>query len=155
MPLKIVAWRERWFWGILAFVATMGVVFMPREMYPGDPVTVREETRAILLHGELVVEPFVAKHYAETQEKGQYVVEHPTNGRSYSNYGSMLAFAYILPMAAEWFIEGDLPAFASPRRVIYLNAFNILMSLLIAASLYRTARRFDAAPWVAAVFVGL
>jgi hypothetical protein len=155
MQTDIVAWRERWFWVLLAFVATISVVFMPREMYPGDPVTVREETRAILLHGELAVEPFVAKHYAETQEKGQYVVEHLRNGRSYSKYGSMLAFAYILPMAAEWLLEGELPPFSSPRRTLYLNAFNILMSLLIAASLYRTARRFEAADWVAASFVSL
>jgi hypothetical protein len=148
-------YREREFWLLLAFVFVMGVVFMPREMYPGDPVTVREETRAILLHGELAVEPFVAKHYAETQERGQYVVENPNNGRSYSKYGSMLALVYVLPMAAEWFVEGDLPVFGSPRRTLYLNAFNILMSLGIAASLYRIARRFEAAPWMAATFVAI
>jgi hypothetical protein len=147
--------RERWLWALLAFVATMGVVFMPKEMYPGDPVAVREETRAILLRRELAVEPGVARHYAETQERGQFVVENERNGRSYSKYGSMLAVAYILPMSVEWFVEGDLPAFGSPRRVVYLNAFNILIALLIAASLYRTARRFGAAPWVGALFVSM
>lgn len=147
--------RERMFWWLQAFVAFMGILFMPREMYPGDPVTVREETRAILLHGELAVEPFVAKHYAETQERGQYVVENPNNGRSYSKYGSMLAVAYVLPMAVEWFVEGELPVFGSQRRTLYLNAFNILLSLLIAASLYRIARWFEADPWIAATYVAL
>ena len=148
-------WRERTLWLLLAFVALMGTVFMPREMYPGDPVTVREETRAILLHRELAVEPRVATHYGETQERGQYVVENPNNGRSYSKYGSMLAVAYVLPMAVEWFVEGELPVFSSPRRPLYLNGFNILLTLLTAASLYRTARRFGTQAWVSAVFVSL
>jgi hypothetical protein len=98
---------DRELWYLLAAVAVMGIVFMPREMTPGDPFAVREETRAILLHGELALEPSVAKHYAQTQERGQYVVENPNNGRTYSKYGSMLALAYVLPMAVEWCIEGE------------------------------------------------
>ena len=138
----------------MAIVATVGVVGMPREMYPGDPVTMREETRAILLRGELAVSEVVVREYA-SGEPGQYIVDNPHNGRSYSKYGSMAAWFYLLPMGVEKLVEGSLPPFQSQRRVIYLNVFNVMLSLLVAASLFRTAQRFGAAPWVAATYVGL
>jgi len=139
---------------LLAIVVIVGVVGMPRETYPGDPVTIREETRAILLRGELAVSEVVVREYA-SGEPGQYIVDNPRNGRSYSKYGSMAAWAYLLPMGVEKLVEGSLPPFRSQRRVIYLNVFNVLLSLLVAASLFRTAQRFGAAPWVAATYVGL
>ena len=123
-------------------------------MYPGDPMAMREETRAILLRGELAVSEVVVREYA-TSELGQYIVDNPRNGRSYSKYGSMAAWFYLLPMGIERLIEGGLPPFSSPRRVVYLNFFDVLLSLLVAASLFRTAQRFGAAPWVAATYVGL
>jgi hypothetical protein len=55
-------------------------------MYPGDPVTMREETRAILLRGELAVSDRVVREYS-SGEPGQYIVDNPRNGRSYSKYG--------------------------------------------------------------------
>jgi hypothetical protein len=134
-------------------VALVGIVTMPAEMYPGDPVTMREETRAILLERELAVAEAVAQHYAQIGEPGQYVVENPGNGRSYSKYGSLAALFYTIPMGVEWLSEGDLPPFTSERRVLYLNIFNLVLSVLLATSVYHTARRFDAAPWVAATFV--
>ena len=139
----------------MALVAIVGFAVMPSEIYPGDPMTMREETRAILLHGELAVSDVAVRNYATTGEPGQYIVDHPTNGRSYSKYGSMAAWFYLVPMGLENLIEGGLPPFVSERRVLYLNIFNIVLSLLVAASIYRTARRFDAVPWVAATFVGL
>ncbi|NCY03033.1 MAG: hypothetical protein EBX36_09030, partial [Planctomycetia bacterium] len=142
-------WPGRW---LLAAVAVVGIVAMPREMYQGDPVTMREETRSILLRGELAVSDVVVREYA-SGEPGQYIVENPRNGRSYSKYGSMAAWLYLLPMGMECLVEGGLPPFGSPRRVLYLNAFNLLLSLLIAASLFRTARRLGAAAGVAATFV--
>ena len=101
----------------MAIVATVGVVGMPREMYPGDPVTMREETRAILLRGELAVSEVVVREYA-SGEPGQYIVDNPHNGRSYSKYGSMAAWFYLLPMGVEKLVEGSLPPFQSQRRVI-------------------------------------
>ena len=153
--MTAITWHERPFRVLMGLVALVGIAVMPREMYPGDPFTMREETRAILLHGELAVSDVVVRNYAQNGEPGQYVVDHPTNGRSYSKYGSMAAWFYLLPMGLENLIEGELPPFVSNRRVLYLNIFNIVLSLLVAASIYRTARRFDAAPWVAATFVGL
>jgi hypothetical protein len=67
----------------------------------------------------------------------------------------MAAWMYLVPMGAELLIEGELPPLSSPRRVVYLNIFNIALSILVAASIYRTARRFDAKPWMAALFVAL
>lgn len=139
---------------LVALVAVVGVACMPREMYPGDPVTMREETRAILLRGELAVSDVVVREYA-AGEPGQYIVENPRNGRSYSKYGSMAAWLYLLPMGLEKLIEGDLPPFGSRRQVVYLNGFNVVLSLLVAASLFRTAQRFGAASWSAAAYVGL
>jgi len=150
-PAVLKAWPG---WLLLAVVATVGVVCMPRDMYPGDPMAMREETRAILLRGELAVSEVVVREYASS-DPGQYIVDNPRNGRSYSKYGSMAAWFYLLPMGIERLIEGGLPPFSSPRRVVYLNIFNVLLSLLVAASLFRTAQRFGAAPWLAATYVGL
>lgn len=146
-------WRERSLWALVGLVFGLGFLYMPAEMYPADPITMREETRAILLHGELAVEDIVARNYRMQGEPGQYVVDNPRNDRSYSKYGSMAAWMYVLPMGAELLIEGTLPAISSPRRVVYLNIFNVAMSVLVAASIYRTARRFEASPWAATLFV--
>lgn len=148
-------WRERPLWALVALVLILGTVCMPAEIYPGDPFAMREETRAILLRGELAVDDAVARSYRTTGEAGQYVVDNPRNDRSYSKYGSMAAWMYLLPMGAELLVEGELPPFSSPRRVVYLNIFNIVLSVLVAASIYRTARRFDARPRTAALFVAL
>lgn len=144
--------KESSFWLLLAVVLVVNVVFMPRDMYPGDPVTMREETRAMLLHGELAVEDVVAKAYGDN---GQFVVVNPRNGRAYSKYGSMSAMMYLVPMALEKLVEGDLPPMNSPNRVVYLNLFNLVMSLIAAALIYKTARRLGGAPNVAALYVGL
>lgn len=146
---------ERSLWVLLGLIAVVGIVAMPKELYPGDPFAMREETRAILLHGELAVERSVVKNYETTGEPGQYVVDHPTNGRAYSKYGSMAAWMYLIPLGFEKLFEGELPMFVSPRRVLYLNLFNIALSLLVGASLYRTARRFGGPDWLAAAFVAL
>jgi len=148
-------WQNRVFLALTALIAIVGVAVMPKEVYPGDPMTMREETRAILLRREMAVSDFVVRDYLTTGDTGQYIVDNPNNGRSYSKYGSMAAWFYLLPMGVERLIEGSLPPFFSPRRVLYLNIFNIIMSLLVAASLFRTAERFGAVPWVAATFVGI
>jgi hypothetical protein len=138
---------------LLATVIAVGVVAMPAELYPGDPMTMREETRAILLRRECALSDSIAEHYRNTSEIGQYVVDNPRNGRSYSKYGSMAAWFYLLPMAVERVVEGALPPFVSPRRILYLNAFNIVLAALTAASIYRTVCRFGAPPWAATVYV--
>lgn len=75
---------------------------MPGEIYPGDPVTMREETRAILLRGELAVSDEVVRQYSRG-EPGQYIVDNPRNGRSYSKYGSMAAWFYLVySTALQW-----------------------------------------------------
>lgn len=146
-------WREGPLWALVGLVLVLGVVFMPAEVLPGDPLTMREESRAILLHGELAVEDELVAKYAAAGEAGQYVVENPRTGRSYSKYGSMSAWMYCLPLGLELLVAGELPAFDSPSRLVYLNLFNVALSVAVAASIYRTARRFDATPWAAAAFV--
>jgi hypothetical protein len=54
MTLK-QTWQERPLRALVALVLLLGVVYMPAQIYPADPLTMREETRAILLHGELAV----------------------------------------------------------------------------------------------------
>jgi len=138
---------------LLAIVVVVGVVAMPGELYPGDPFAMREEARAILLRGEYALTDSIAHHYGAMSEFGQYVVDHPRTGRAYSKYGSMAAWFYVVPMAVERMIDGGLPPLNSDRRLIYLNVFNIVLSVLAAASLYRTALRFRAPPWTATAFV--
>jgi hypothetical protein len=136
-----------------AIVIVLGVIAMPAEIYPGDPMAMREEARAILLRGEYAITDSIAQHYRNTSEVGQYVVDHPETGRAYSKYGSMAAWFYVLPMAVERVVEGSLPPFVSERRLIYLNGFNIVLSVLVAASLQRTAMRFGAQRGIATAFV--
>jgi uncharacterized protein (DUF486 family) len=140
-------------WALLATVIAVGAVAMPAELYPGDPMAMREEARAILLRGEYAITDSIAQHYRDTSEIGQYVVDNPRNGRSYSKYGSMASWFYVLPMAVERVVEGDLPPFVSTRRILYLNIFNVVLSALIATSLHRTAQRFGATPWTATAYV--
>jgi hypothetical protein len=138
---------------LVTTVIAVGIAVMPAEIYPGDPVTMREESRAILLRGEYAITDSVAQHYRETSETGQYVVDNPRNGRSYSKYGSMAAWFFVLPMAVERIVDGGLPPYVSESRLAYLNIFNVVLSALVAASLHRTARRMGALPWIATAYV--
>lgn len=153
--MHIDVWVERPLQILVAVVLVMGAVFAPAEIYPGDPMTMREEARSIVERGELAISDAVVKNYEETSELGQFVVTNPRNGRSYSKFGSMAAWFFVVPLAAEKLVSGALPPYVSESRLFYLNVFNLALSVLIAASLYRTARRFDADSWIAATFVGL
>jgi hypothetical protein len=153
--MTIDIWIERPLWILIAVVLVVGAVFAPAEIYPGDPMTMREEARSILERGELAISDAVARNYDETSEVGQFVVTNPRNGRSYSKFGSMSGWFFVVPLAAEKLAHGTLPPFTSESRLFYLNVFNLALSVLIAASLYRTARRFEADPRAAATFVGI
>src|SRR3954465_8596537 len=89
-------------WMACAVVALLAVIISvlswPRFRYGTDPIAVREEARAILLQGELNVDPNL---YAPLAKPGQFYVQNPRNGRWYSKYGIFGAIASLPPLVAE------------------------------------------------------
>lgn len=141
---------DKTLWLLLLFVTLMGVAWMPQEIYPGDPIAMREESRSILLHQQLSIEAETQKVYGNN---GQYVVQNPRNGLWYSKYGSMTSLMFMVPLSIELLIEGSLPPRSSPSRAFYLNLYNVLLSVLCAALIYRAARRFNIEARWAACFI--
>lgn len=137
---------------LLAMVFGIGFISMPSQTYIGDPYTWREESRSLVLNGSLAIETPGAKEFGDL---GEFFVTNPRDGKLYSKYGIMNGLLNALPLAAERVATGQLPAWDSPKRVLYLNVFYILISMGIAFFLFRICGFFSSSPWLSVVFVFL
>jgi hypothetical protein len=119
--------------GLLALV--ISVVGWPLHTYGADPVVVREEARAILLHGQLAVETPTAPF----NKPGEYYVQNPRNGGWYSKYGVFGSVASLPPLLAERVFTGELPPRDSETRTAFLNYWNTVLTVCVVVGLVRVA----------------
>jgi hypothetical protein len=116
---------------LLALVTLVNLVALPREQYIGDPVAIRTEAVNLLRTGRLGVPAEIATRMGE---RGQYFYENTRTGRWFSKYGVLNTLLYVPPLLAERAVTGSLP-WLSPRRLAFLNAYNLALGLLSAAYL--------------------
>jgi hypothetical protein len=137
-------------------VAVLLVATMPRFIYPGDPVTIRESTRSLLQTGDISVEPQVA---ARLGERGQYFFYNEARDKWYSKYGLLNSVLYVPPLWAEQLVVGSLGPLDQMNEAEYwwhcllLNSYNILVSLGISIYLFRISRLYARNPWICGMFV--
>ena len=122
-------------WTLLAIVFVVNGLAMPKETYPGDPLAMREESRAIL-EGHLNVPPEIATKFGDP---GQFFVKNIRSGDYYSKYGLMNSVFFVPPLWLEKIFEGDVKALDAPSRTFYLNLNNWVWSLILAFFLYALA----------------
>lgn len=125
---------------IIAFVIVLGVVFMPRTQYIGDPLAVRLEAWSILQNGSIEIPANFAE---EAGEPGQYFVKNIRNGRYYCKYGILNAVASLPALIAERLLCGELVPFRDNPRTLILNIWNIILSAVLAALLVKLASLFS------------
>ncbi len=116
---------------LLAVVTLVNVLALPREEYVGDPVAIRIETISLLRTGRLGVPAEIASRMGT---RGQYFYENRGKGRWFPKYGVLNTLMYVPPLMAERMATGSLP-WLSPRRVAFLNIYNLLLAAATAAYL--------------------
>lgn len=135
---------------LAAFLAlALSLLAWPAQTYGTDPLAYREEARALLL-GRLHVDP--PPPSGRFSRPGDYFVPNPRDGHWYSKYGTFNAIASLPPLAAERLVTGALPPFDSPSRLAFLNAWNSVLTALLAALLVRLALLYTPRPGVAILF---
>ncbi len=136
---------------LVACVIVLGIIFMPRTQYIGDPLAVRLEAWSLLENGSIEI----PAEYAETAgEPGQYFVKNISNGRYYCKYGILNALFSLPALMAERLVCGELVPFRDNPRTLILNIWNILLSAVLAALLAKLASLFSEKAWPVCLWTG-
>lgn len=132
----------------LVVTLVLSVASWPLHFYGSDPVAVREEARALITRGTLdVVTP-----PAPWDRPGEYFVQNTRTGAWVSKYGLFSTIAVTPPLAVEYWTTGELPPLDSRDRVLLLNAWNTVMTVVLAGVLVRLGSLFTGRAWVMAGF---
>lgn len=135
---------------LAAAVAVFNFAWMPGQFLDGDPAGWREEARSIVLRGELgVPEQFASRFF----EPGQYFVRNEASGRYYSKYGIMNAVMSLPPMGLQHATTGGIGEAGTYPSLLVTNLWNVLLSAVLAALLYRLAGAYTQRVAVRMLFV--
>ena len=151
-PIRNSSHSRHWIAPVALLVAVFAINFaaMPALWFPGDPYAWREETRSMLRDGTLHVDA----HFAEQSgDRGQYFVFNPGNGQWHSKYGVMNSLMALPPMKLEQLLTGRLPREGELPNLLIFNLYNILLSLVVCALLYRITGWYTQRSWVRVVYV--
>jgi hypothetical protein len=118
-------------------VIVVNLAFMPGVMMVGDPEAWRREAYSILLHGRLEVPGDQIGG-----EPGQWFAQNVRTGAYYSKYGVMNALMVLPPMLLQYVWAGTDWALGSRPWLLPYNLWNIALSALLAALLYRAAAAY-------------
>jgi hypothetical protein len=124
---------------LLAFVFAITFLTMPGRYYIGDPHYWQEEAIHFINNHDL----WLANDSVPDIAKDQYAVFNPKDGHYHSKFGVMNAILTLPPLIVERLATGELPPARPPARVLFLNLYNVVLSVLIAAALYRLTARFS------------
>ena len=129
-------------------VVVVGVACMPGVLMEGDPNAWRQEAHSIFLRGELEVpRQFVFGDF------GQWFAQNVRTGTYYSKFGVMNALMTLPPMWLQYVSGGaDWALSVRPWLMLY-NLWNIALSALLAALLYRAAAPYTPRLALRATFV--
>ncbi|MCO6456392.1 MAG: phospholipid carrier-dependent glycosyltransferase, partial [Pirellulaceae bacterium] len=147
---------RRWPWLLWLVTGGLLLLTMPRFLYVGDPLTIRATTIHLLREADLSAPSEVATRFGE---RGQHFYQHPGNQRWYSKYGVLNALAYVPPLLVESFVSGELRHYHQlddtqlATRGLWLNLWNVLLSLILATYLYYLAGLHGGSPRAAWWFV--
>lgn len=144
--------RDPWLWGLLGLVFATSFISMPALRYDGDVNAWEMEAESLVHRGELAVRPSVAE---SVPPGAPYFVFNRETGHWYSKYGIGNTLIYALPLAFERFVLGDTTLdppneifgrsagpYSITRRLMLFNAFNLMLTGLLALVLYRLARLY-------------
>ena len=135
VPLAVVA------------VVLINFVTMPAMEYHGDARAVRMQAIAILNQGRLAVPDAVAKRFGP---RGNYFYQ-TNEGAWYPKFGILNTFIYLPFLALEKAMKGQI-AYDGEHPLV-LNLLNLFAAAGTVFYLFRLARRYTNADWIACFFV--
>jgi hypothetical protein len=135
---------------LLLGVAAVNFIWMPGEFLSGDPHAWREETRSLLLYGELNV-PFEAADMGS--ERGQYLTQNERNGLYYSKFGIANSLLALPPMWLERALGGNIEQRGRSPSLLLANLWNMVFSVALAALLYALSAAYSRRIAVRVLFV--
>ncbi|MCE9589281.1 MAG: hypothetical protein K8S99_02020 [Planctomycetes bacterium] len=140
---------------LLLVVAGVDLLCMPAGFSAGDPPIWREEAKAVL-RGQLSVDSRLIDTFGKN---GEYLVQNTRNARWYSKYGIVNSLMALPPMLIDRWVAGALRPMGVEPDLWIFNLYQIFLSLLVCAVLYRltgwyTPRITTRVLYVLAVFYG-
>jgi len=139
---------------LVLLVGAINFITMPSMFYPGDNFAVRMETANWLMTGNLGID---YSHREEmrgfTEVRGQYLYENDTRRKFFSKYGLGCTLQYLPPcLWQKWTVGGDLNV-ANDSLLFKINVWQVVLSMILAFYLFKTARFFTRSDWMASAFV--
>lgn len=131
-------------------MAAVNFVWMPGEFLDGDPHAWREETRSLLLHGELKVPAAYAQRFGEP---GQYFVRNERTGLYYSKYGVANVLFTLPPMWLQQAVGGDITVTGRLPSLFLFNLWYVALGAVLAALLYALSAAYSGHVSVRVLFV--
>ncbi len=140
---------------LLAGVACIQVATMPSMFYPGDNFAPRAEVADLLATGNWGIDYAYRENLGGfVAERGQYLYENDARQKFFSKYGVGYSLFYLPPLLAEKLYTGTIvPMQGTRSQMLFLNLYQVLITLIIAAYLYLLARLYTPRRWLCAVFV--
>ncbi len=130
--------------------AVVGFLWMPAEFVDGDPHAWREETRSLLLRGELNVP---AEYVRTFGEPGQYFARNERTGLYYSKYGLANVLFTLPPMWLQQALGGDLTVVGRLPSLFLFNLWYIALSAALAGLLYALSTAYSSRVATRVMFV--
>jgi hypothetical protein len=124
---------------LLAGVAAVNFLCMPGEFAAGDPHVWREETRSIVLSGELNV-----PSAGLLGERGAYFAQNERNGLHYSKFGIANSLLAVPPLWLEKALGGDITRPGRLPSLLLVNLWNLVFCVALAALLYALSAAYSA-----------
>ena len=140
---------------LLIVIALIQFFTMPAFFYPGDNFASRVEAAHLLETGSFTIPfSFKARMPGFFSERGQYFYEDDERQVLSSKYSVGCTLAYVVPTLAEKLHSGSVdPLAPSPTMLLFINLWQILLSLGFAAYLYLLMGLYTQRPWLRAGLV--
>ena len=136
---------------LLAIVFIVNLIGFPREEYQADLRAARFETVSLINNGSLAIPESIATGFGHS-ERGQFFYQNTARNESFSKYGIINGLIYIPPLLVEKWYTGELP-YRSGNRAIFLNFYNLVLSLASAAYLYGIARKYTSSTPIIFIYI--
>ena len=140
---------ERWHIIILLIlVSGINFLYMPAFRITGDAEAIEYVSYRLIKYGSLSVPEEFAKNHGS---RGQTYFENIIRHKWYSKYGIANTFIMTIPLYMEKVFIGDLQ-YDSEFRTLFLNLFNILLSIFLFFYIYHLSTLYKNRSWVNTAF---
>ena len=123
---------------------------MPKYIYIGDAVSVKNVTKNLIEKRALNVSVDIAEHYGE---RGEYYFENVQKGKWFVKYGIMNTLMFIPPLLAEKLWTGRIENYHIRNDAIFQNLYNIILSMMIAYILFSLAGLYSKSRLINFIYV--